>query len=107
MRAPAAPWALRLGTSVLMLALVGVLASGCASRSSPVDSHPVPPLAEPTAPMLDTPESAVESYLDWISFAYSVADSEVASPTMTPEELVRVDSYIQYNVEQQRRIDQS
>jgi len=49
----------------------------------------------------------VRSYLDWISHAYRIAVSDVASLTMTPEEGVRVDSYVQYNLqERNRRIDQ-
>jgi hypothetical protein len=56
---------------------------------------------------LTTPESAVRSYLDWTSYAYRIAQSEVASPTMSTYEAVRVDSYNQYNLQKGRLIDQT
>jgi hypothetical protein len=55
---------------------------------------------------LTTPESAIRSYLDWTAYAYRVGQSRFASATMTPAEMVRVDSYVQYNIEKQRLIDQ-
>jgi hypothetical protein len=57
--------------------------------------------------VLTTPESAVRSYLDWTSYAYRIATSDVASPTMGPDETVRVDSYIQYNLQKNQVIDQT
>lgn len=57
--------------------------------------------------VLDTPESAVRSYLDWTAYAYRIARSDVATPTMTPYEEVRVDSYVQYNIQKSRIIDQT
>lgn len=57
--------------------------------------------------VLDTPESAVRSYLDWTAYAYRIARSDVATPTMTPYEEVRVDSYVQYNIQKSRLIDQT
>jgi hypothetical protein len=56
---------------------------------------------------LKTPQSAVRSYLDWTSYAYRIATSNVASQTMTGDELARVDSYIQFNLEKSRLIDQT
>jgi len=56
--------------------------------------------------VLATPEAAVRSYLDWVSYAYRIAQSEVATPTMSPTQEVRVDSYVQYNLESSRLIDQ-
>ena len=64
---------------------------------------------DPVAPAphdLATPESAVRSYLDWVSFSYRMANSEIPTATMTPEEGVRVDAYIQLNRMQGRGIDQ-
>ncbi|MDO8848078.1 MAG: hypothetical protein Q7W51_06805 [Coriobacteriia bacterium] len=52
---------------------------------------------EPAPWDLSTPELAVRSYLDWVSFSYRMANSEIPTATMTPEEAVRVDSYIQLN----------
>lgn len=63
--------------------------------------------SKPQPPVLTTPESAVKSYLDWTSYAYRIATSDVASATMTPDEGVRVDSYIQLNVEKSQLIDQA
>ena len=55
---------------------------------------------------LDTPESAITSYLDWVGYAYRIAESEVASPTQSAYQLVRTDAYIQANLQEQRLLDQ-
>jgi hypothetical protein len=60
----------------------------------------------PAAPDLKTPESAVRSYLDWISYAYRIGTSEVSTPTMTAEEAIRVDAYNQYNLQKEQLLDQ-
>ena len=57
--------------------------------------------------ILSTPESAVRSYIDWTSYAYRIASSDVATPTMGAKLAVRVDSYTQYNLEKSRVIDQT
>ena len=62
--------------------------------------------ATPPRWVLTTPESAVQSYLDWTSYAYRVGQSVTASATTGPGEQVRIDSYVQYNIEQKRLIDQ-
>lgn len=62
--------------------------------------------AVPAPAVLTTPESAIRSYLDWTTYAYRTGQSRTASDAMSPSELVHVDSYIQYNIEQQRLIDQ-
>lgn len=54
---------------------------------------------------LSTPESAVRSYLDWTSYAYRIAESSAATATMSPEEEVRVDSAIQYGLENKKITD--
>lgn len=56
---------------------------------------------------LSTPETAVRSYIDWVSFSYRMANSEIPTATMTPEEGVRVDSYIQLNRIESKGIEQS
>lgn len=63
--------------------------------------------SKPAAPNLSTPESAVRSYLDWVSYAYRIGQSQVALPTMTTYQEVHVDSYVQYNIQQGRLIDQT
>lgn len=57
--------------------------------------------------VLTTPESAVRSYLDWTSYAYRIATSDVATPTMSAKQAVRVDSYTQLNLQKSRLIDQA
>jgi len=63
--------------------------------------------SEPETPDLSTPEAAVRSYLDWSSYAYRIAQPRVALPTMTSYQEVRVDAYIQYNIQKGRLIDQT
>lgn len=61
----------------------------------------------PTPPALESPESAVRSYLDWISYGYRTAQPVFAEPTMSTAESVRIDAYNEYNLQKQRIIDQS
>jgi hypothetical protein len=56
---------------------------------------------------LTTPESSVRSYLDWTSYAYRTAQSQVAEGTMSTYEEVHVSSYIQYNIQKSRLLDQT
>ena len=69
-------------------------------ESEPTPGKPPPP------PMLTKPESSVYSYLLWISYAYRVLNSDVAVAAFSPYEEVRVSSYVEYNREQGRAIDQ-
>lgn len=62
--------------------------------------------AKPQPWDLSTPESAVRSYLDWTTYANRIGQSTVAQSVATADEGVRVDSYIQYNVEKKRLLDQ-
>lgn len=66
----------------------------------PTSATPPPP------PQLRNPETAVYSYLLWISYAYRILNSEVATPTFSEFEEVRVNSYVQLNKQQGRAIDQ-
>lgn len=59
---------------------------------------------KPEPPTLTTPESAVRSYLAWISYAYRIGDSDVAKPAMSALEEVRVNSYVQYNLQEYNRV---
>jgi len=92
--------------------------AGGSDASATVGAHMAGPAAEvhvtpevvsskPNPWVLSTPESAVRSYLDWTSYAYRIATSDVATPTMGPDEGVRVDSYIQYNIEKHQLTDQT
>ena len=96
-------WRPRLALAVtLALALTCV---GCSPRPAATAEMPAEVLA-PQAVKLATPEQAVRSYLDWTSYAYRMGDSDVATPTMSPQEEVRVNSYVQLNAEKGRRIEQ-
>jgi hypothetical protein len=90
--------------ALLLFALVSLV--GCGAEDPPdVSGSPATPV-EPAPPDFATPESAVTTYLDWITYAYRIADSDVATAVMTPWEHVRVDSYIELNRQQGRAIDQ-
>ena len=62
--------------------------------------------AKPQPWNLKTPESAVRSYLDWTTYAYRIAQSDAAQSVMSANEGVRVDSYVQYNIEKKRLLAQ-
>jgi hypothetical protein len=64
------------------------------------------PGQQPPPPALADPRTAVYSYQLWISYAYRVLNSDVASRTFSPEEEVRVNSYVMYNFQEGRAIDQ-
>jgi len=82
---------------------------GAAMAGPTADVHIAPEtLASKPKPWnLASPESAVRSYLDWTSYAFRIATSAVSAPTMTADEGVRVDSYVQYNLEKSRILDQN
>ncbi len=114
--------------SVVVAALIvsallgGALMAGCSSDSqtagSDTGSRSVemtagqfpattpPPGQQPPPPALKEPRTAVYSYLLWISYAYRVLNSDVASRTFDPFEEVRVNSYVMYNLQEGRAIDQ-
>jgi len=93
----------RLAVAVVSLAAVGALVTGC-SRGTP--SNVAAPPSQPGAANLSSPQAAVRSYLDWSSFAYRMGDSDLASETASPDEEVRVDSYIELLKEKGRGIEQ-
>lgn len=88
------------------------LAFGCTDAgptASEAESPALGRVAEAIAPApwdLSTPEAAVRSYLDWVSFSYRMANSDIPTATMTAEEAVRVDSYIQLNRMEGKGIEQ-
>lgn len=57
--------------------------------------------------VLSDPESAVRSYLDWTSYAYRIAESGAATRTMSASQEVRVDSYVQLNLQKSQLLDQT
>lgn len=110
-------------TALVVSALIGgALLSGCSRGTSNADSGdgsrsvemtagqfpattPLPG-QQPPPPALKDPRTAVYSYLLWISYAYRVLNSDVASKTFDPYEEVRVNSYVMYNLQEGRAIDQ-
>ena len=109
--------ALLLGTVVGLAGCAKAAGSaGSAGSSSPVASVEAtsgqfpadkPDHAQtPPPPMLRNPQSAVYSYLVWISYAYRILNSDVATMAFSPNEEVRVNSYVELNREKSRAIDQ-
>jgi hypothetical protein len=100
-------------TILIVLACVAVIAAAAVvyALAGPGATPPVAKVGPPQVPArwdLSTPRSAVRSYLDWTSFAYRMANSEIASVPADPYELVRVDSYIELNRQQgEKGIDQT
>ncbi len=97
-------------SAVLVACLsAAVLATGCGEQKIDVPPVSTEKPAEPKAPKaadLSTPRAAVQSYLDFITYAYRLGNSDVASQTMGPEELMRVDSYIELDRQRGRKIEQ-
>lgn len=62
--------------------------------------------AKPAPWDLSTPQKAVTSCLEWTSYAYRIATSSAATATMGADQGVRIDSYIQYNLQRKRLLDQ-
>ena len=92
-------------------AALALLACGCdgpvSGDTDPTSAGEVATAVVPESWDLGTPESAVRSYLDWISYSYRMADSSIPTATMTPEEFVRVDAYVQFNLMDGKGIEQS
>lgn len=93
-----------LGPALLAAALVTGSLAGCGAPSQPEET--VPDRSAPEAWDLSEPETAVRSYLDWVSFAYRMANSDIPTATMTPEEAVRVDARIQLNRVEGKGVEQ-
>jgi hypothetical protein len=95
-------------SAVLLLGvlILATLITGCSGDSEPTDTADDPVFVAPSSADLSTPEASVRSYLEWISYAYRVVDSQVASSVMDPYEWVRVDAYIEKNRQEGRGIDQ-
>lgn len=107
---------------LLVSALLLPMATGCEKRSAEPnednalrseeltpgefpDKIPFDPV-EPPPPMLRDPKTAVYSYLIWISYAYRILNSEVATHAFDVWEEVRVNSYVELNRQEGRAIDQ-
>ncbi len=89
-----------------VLAIVTAVLVGCGSGEESGVVYPIAPAVRPAEPNLTTPEDAVESYTDWISYAYRVMDSEVATHAFSLYEEVNVNSYVQYNAMEGKGLEQ-
>jgi len=95
----------------VLLAAIMLGVAACSPRSTDaagpggmgVAADPV----EPAPWDLTAPEAAVRSYLEWVSFSYRMANSEIPTATMTPAELVRIDAYIQLNRTEGKGLEQT
>lgn len=98
--------------AVLLAGLVALLLlASCGSGPEPkpevTPATASPATATQPAPWdTSSPESAVGSYLRWVSYSYLMANSDIPTATMTPDEGIRVDAYIQLNRQQNRAIEQ-
>ena len=108
-----------LALALVATLLVPVFLSGCGTgdptNNTPASAEATPgtfpattpnPGEQPPPPALKDPRTAVYSYLLWISYAYRVLNSDVASRTFDAFEEVRVNSYVMFNFQEQRAIDQ-
>lgn len=89
--------------SLVLPLLVASLLAGCGPRTS--GTKLAPPVV-PEKADFRAPEAAVRTYLDYTSFAYRMANSDLASRAATPYEGVRVDSYVELNRQQDQGIEQ-
>ena len=86
--------------------VVGLIAvAGCSRPESGVQT-PVASPVRPGALALESPLSAVRTYTALVTYAYRIGDSTAASAALTPDEGVRVDSYIELNRQRGRLIEQ-
>ena len=64
------------------------------------------PVPLPQEMNLTSPEAAVRSYLAWVTYAYRTMNSEIATPTMTPDEASRISYYITANRSEDKILNQ-
>ncbi|MBS3974115.1 MAG: hypothetical protein KGZ89_04530 [Actinobacteria bacterium] len=97
------------------IALLGCAATGgdggsaageSATEDGASEETPTAQFTPPENTDLSTPEKAVRTYLDWISYAYRTKNPQAAWDYMTSWEFVRVDAYAQKNLAEGRGIDQ-
>lgn len=102
---------------VLALLVVGALLGGCKAASSGTSGSSKSASTStaekaaapvfPPPPMMRTPQTSVYSYLLWISAAYRVLDSDIATPAFSANQEVRVNSYVEYNRQKSQAIEQT
>lgn len=87
---------------IVMLASMLSLLVGCVGGTpEPASVRPDP--AQPGAPVLTDPVSAVRAYTEWVPYGYSVMNTDVAIGAMSAMEEVRVNSYLFRNLSEENR----
>ena len=95
-----------LGRAVVALALVAASAGLAACSPAATPQQAVQGVEKPAPWNRSTPQNAIRSYLDWTSFAYRMVNSDVATQTMSADEEVRVNSFVELNKENNKIINQ-
>ncbi len=116
------PGTIRAITAVLLVAALSGSLFGC-QRADQVNNAPEPPASwettigtlaeadpvpsqEPPPPMLRDPQTAVYSYMLWISYAYRTLNSQITTQAYDPFQEVRVSAYVDYNRQEKQALDQ-
>ena len=81
------------------------VASWEATIGTLAEVEPVPS-QEPPPPMLRDPQTAVYSYMLWISYAYRTLNSQITTQAYDPYQEVRVSAYVDYNRQEKQALDQ-
>lgn len=87
--------------------LLAVSVAACAPRAAGPSADTVGPPPKVTVPPdLSTPERSVQTYLEYVTLAYRMLNSEATSETATDAENVRIDAYIELSRQENRGIEQ-
>jgi len=87
---------------IVALALLACGIAGCTSAVRDLNAE----IPIPLEMKQSTPEEAVRSYLEWLTYSYRNMDSEIATPTMTPDLAQRVAYYITMNAANGKALNQ-
>lgn len=116
------PSKVRMVTTMLIVASLSVTLFGCksADKSATETTDPASwestigtlaqakpaPSQSPPPPMLRDPQTAVYSYMLWISYAYRTLNSNLTSQAYDSYQDIRVGSYVDYNRQEKQALDQ-
>lgn len=93
-----------------LVCAVGLGSAGCRcappERRAPSEGQGPVSLTPPARADTSDERAATLSFLQWMAYAYRMADSNVASATMTPQQAVRIDSYIELNRQKGQLLEQ-
>jgi hypothetical protein len=90
---------------VIVLFLLILFSIGTIGCSAPVRDLEAD-IPTPLDTKQSTPQEAIESYLAWLTYAFRNMDSEVATPTMTPDLAQRTAYYITMNAADEKALNQ-